>query len=111
MDVAFVAMEKHWLINTENAREMQRKSAKKKTENAIFRTEARKHRKEIAAGIKELAKMAAVGDRGALSDLYRYTGEERMQVDMTSDGRRIDFVVTKGTMAVIEALRNGSPDE
>ena len=98
-------------ISKENAREMQLRSAKKKTENAIFRTEAIKHKKEIAAGIKELAKMAAIGDRGALSDLYRYTGEERMKVDVTSDGRGLDFVVTKETLAVINSLRDGGADE
>jgi len=76
-------------ITSENAREMQLRSAKKKTENALFRTEALKHKKEIAEGIKVLAKNAKAGDRAALADLYRYTGEDRQQIDITSNGEKV----------------------
>lgn len=71
---------------------MQRRSAAKRSENCIFRDEALKHKKEIAAGIKVLAKTAATGDRAALADLYRYTGEERKQIDITSDGEKVTGV-------------------
>ena len=76
-------------ITSENDREMQLRSAKKKTENALFRTEALKHKKEIAEGIKVLAKNAKAGDRSALADLYRYTGEDRQQIDITSNGEKV----------------------
>jgi lysophospholipid acyltransferase (LPLAT)-like uncharacterized protein len=90
---------------------MQLRSAKKKTENAIFRTEALKHKKEIAQGIKVLAGSAANGDRAALADLYRYTGEERKNIDITSDGEKVNFIVPQEAVDILTEIENGGTDE
>ena len=101
-------MEKTYNITPENAREMQRRSAAKRTQNAIFKTEALKHKKEIADGIKVLAKNASAGDRAALADLYRYTGEERQQIDITSNGQSVNFVVPKEAKDILDEIADGA---
>ena len=90
---------------------MQLRSAKKKTENAIFKTEALKHKKEIAAGIKVLARGASTGDRAALADLYRYTGEDRQQIDITSNGEKVTGVALLVPAELIGDDAEGDADE
>lgn len=103
-------MEKTYNITPENAREMQLRSAKKKTENAIFRTEALKHKKEIADGIKVLAKNAQAGDRAALADLYRYTGEDRQQIDITSNGDKVTGITLLVPADLIDDAEAGTDE-
>ena len=98
------------LFTQETAREMQRRSVEKRRENAIFMTEALKHRKEIAAGIKVLARNASAGDRAALADLYRYTGEDRQQIDITSNGEKVTGVALIVPADLIDDAEAG-PDE
>lgn len=106
-------MERKYHITPENAREMQLRGAAKKKQNRIFQTEALKHAKEIAAGLRVLAKSAATGDRTALADLYRYTGEERQQIDITSNGQTVNFVVPQEAKDILDDIADGAdgPDE
>lgn len=97
-------------FTTENAREMQRRSVEARRENKIFQTEALKHRKEIAAGIKVLAKNAQAGDRAALADLYRYTGEDRQQIDITSNGDKVTGVALLVPAELIEDGEGGTDE-
>lgn len=99
---------KEYNITPENAREMQLKSAAKRTQNAIFKTAALKHKKEIEAGIKVLAQTAAKGDRAALSDLYRYTGEERQNIDITTNGQSVNFIVPQEAKEILDAIADGT---
>lgn len=106
-------MEKTYNITSENAREMQAKSVVARKQNRIFQTEALKHAKEIAAGLRVLAKNASAGDRAALADLYRYTGEERQQIDITSNGQTVNFVVPQEAKDILDDIADGAdgPDE
>lgn len=106
-------MEKTYNITSENAREMQAKSVVARKQNRIFQTEALKHAKEIAAGLRVLAKNASAGDRAALADLYRYTGEERQQIDITSNGQTVNFVVPQEAKDMLDEIADGAdgPDE
>lgn len=103
-------MERKYHITPENAREMQLRGAAKKKENRIFQTEALKHAKEIAAGLRVLAKNASAGDRAALADLYRYTGEDRQQIDITSNGDKVTGIALLVPADLIEDAEAG-PDE
>lgn len=98
------------LFTPENAREMQAKSAAARKQNRIFQTEALKHAKEIAAGLRVLAKNASAGDRAALADLYRYTGEDRQQIDITSNGDKVTGIALLVPADLIEDAEAG-PDE
>lgn len=101
-------MEKTYHITSENAREMQAKSVAARKQNRIFQTEALKHAKEIAQGLRVLAKSAATGDRTALADLYRYTGEERQQIDITSNGQTVNFVVPQEAKDILDEIADGA---
>ena len=101
-------MERKYNITPENAREMQRRGAEKRKQNRIFQTEALKHYKEIAAGLRVLAKNASAGDRAALADLYRYTGEERQQIDITSNGQTVNFVVPQEAKDILDEIADGA---
>lgn len=98
------------LFTPETAREMQAKSVAARKQNRIFQTEALKHAKEIAAGLRVLAKNASAGDRAALADLYRYTGEDRQQIDITSNGDKVTGIALLVPADLIEDAEAG-PDE
>lgn len=98
------------LFTPETAKEMQAKSVAARKQNRIFQTEALKHAKEIAAGLRVLAKNASAGDRAALADLYRYTGEDRQQIDITSNGDKVTGIALLVPADLIEDAEAG-PDE